>query len=109
MNDITTTHISTDIMVDASTLTIDTTLETCHNFPQDGSCAICIFSLVPEPSGDGNVNADETEVVIAKVCGDKHHFRRTCIMEWFNSGHHPLNECPMDCNVLLSDMSEAGL
>ena len=87
-------------MVDASTLTIDTALQTCHDFPQDGSCAICLFSLVPEPSGDGGVNAEETDVVIAKVCGDKHHFHRTCIMAWFNSGQHPLNECPMDRNVL---------
>ncbi|KAH3972364.1 hypothetical protein HBI56_000300 [Parastagonospora nodorum] len=87
-------------MVDASTLTIDTALETCHNFPQDKSCAICLFSLVPEPSRDDSANPGETDVVIAKVCGDKHHFHRTCIMAWFNSGHLPLNECPMDRNVL---------
>jgi hypothetical protein len=99
-----TTHImqknSTHIMVDASTLTIDTALRVCYTYPQDGKCDICMCSLMPASPVEETTASSDTEIVITKVCGDKHHFHRACINAWFRSGTPHLNECPLDRKIL---------
>lgn len=91
---------STHNMVYASTLTIDTALEVGHNYPQDGKCDICLQSLVPTGPVEDTFEPDDAEIVITKVCGDKHHFHRICINAWFHSSTPHLNECPLDRKVL---------
>jgi hypothetical protein len=86
-------------MVDASTLTIDTALDICQTYPQGGKCDICMSSLMPT-SAEYTTESNNTEVVITKVCGDKHNFHRACIETWFRSSMPHLNECPLDRKIL---------
>jgi hypothetical protein len=85
-------------MVDARSLTINTALEVCQTYPQDWHCDICKCSL--KPTSEDATDPTGTEVVITKVCGDKHHFHRACIEAWFRSGTPHLNECPLDRKIL---------
>jgi hypothetical protein len=82
-------------MADPTTLTIDTSLEVCLQYQPDELCGVCLQALDTK-SSDGQ----QMVIVQTKVCSDKHHFHRVCLMAWFCSSTPHLNVCPMDRNVL---------
>jgi hypothetical protein len=82
-------------MVNPATLSIDTALEVCSQYKPDEECGVCLEPLDAKPS-----QSEDTAIVHTKVCGNKHHFHRTCIMAWFCSATPNLNICPLDRTVL---------